>query len=86
MAAMAPIQAQIRVTTSDDPVTRSVSPRKVNYESFDIYGAPRNRHDLFPVAPCLGWMFFLVLAFSAFVLSGCTGDGVVVEYNTAFFK
>ena len=35
---------------------------------------------------CLGWMFFLVLAFSAFVLSGCTCDGVVVEYNTAFFK
>ena len=30
MAAMAPIQAQIRVTTSDDPVTRSVSPRKVS--------------------------------------------------------
>ena len=31
-------------------------------------------------------VFYLVLAFSAFVLSGCTGDGVVVEYNTAFFK
>ena len=30
MAAMAPIQAQLRVTTSDDPVTRSVSPRKVS--------------------------------------------------------
>ena len=30
IAAMAPIQAQIRVTTSDDPVTRSVSPRKVS--------------------------------------------------------
>ena len=30
MAAMATIQAQIRVTTSDDPVTRSVSPRKVS--------------------------------------------------------
>ena len=30
MAVMAPIQAQIRVTTSDDPVTRSVSPRKVS--------------------------------------------------------
>ena len=27
MAAMAPIQTQGRVTTSDDPVTRSVSPR-----------------------------------------------------------
>ena len=31
-------------------------------------------------------MFFLVLAFSAFVLSGCTDDGVVVENSTAFFK
>ena len=30
MAAMAPIQAQLRVTTSDDPVTRTVSPRKVS--------------------------------------------------------
>ena len=30
-------------------------------------------------------MFFLVLAFSAFVLSGCIGGDVVVEHNTAFF-
>ena len=34
MAAMAPIQdgvqTQLRVTTSDDPMTRSVSPRKVS--------------------------------------------------------
>ena len=31
-------------------------------------------------------MFFLVLAFSAFGLSGCTGGGVVVEHNTAFLS
>ena len=30
MAAMAPIQTQLRVTTSGDPVTRTVSPRKVS--------------------------------------------------------
>ena len=30
MAAMAPIQAQMTATTSDDPVTRSVSPRRVS--------------------------------------------------------